>query len=177
MFLSRFRLLSLSFFAATATAFAADQPPGPQDSKNAVQASGKESAPKTAVPQKAAPAGGVVVFIDPATGKIRQPDASEIGGLVPAPGSVAPKAPEPTMIQGPGGAVGAMLGEDALTYMVVTAAPDGKLAMDCVTGDQAAAARVAAGPAPKVAGPTSKTAETSAPATRPQDTHDGKVPR
>jgi hypothetical protein len=81
------------------------------------------------------------------------------------------------MIQGPGGAVGAMLGEDALTYMVVTAAPDGKLAMDCVTGDQAAAARVAAGPAPKVAGPTSKTAETSAPATRPQDTHDGKVPR
>jgi hypothetical protein len=80
------------------------------------------------------------------------------------------------MIQGPGGAVGAMLGEDSLTYMVVTAAPDGKLAMDCVTGDKAAAARVA-GPAPKAAGPTSKTAETSAPATRPQDTHNGKVPR
>jgi hypothetical protein len=51
--------------------------------------------------------------------------------------------------------------------MVVTTAPDGKLAMDCVTGEKAAAERVTASPAPKAK-------EISA---RPQDTHDVKVPR
>jgi hypothetical protein len=165
-------LITLSIFAAAAVyAVAADQPPVPQDSKNAVQP-GKEPAKKSADDRTGSktatpPAGGVVVFIDPATGQIRQPDASEIGGLVTPAGSVAPKAPEPALLQGPGGAVGARLGEDSLTYMVVTAAPDGKLAMDCVTGEKAAAARVAASPAPKAK-------ETSA---DPKVTHDAKVQR
>jgi hypothetical protein len=51
--------------------------------------------------------------------------------------------------------------------MVVTTAPDGQLAMDCVTGDKAATARVAASPA-------TKAKETSA---DPKVTHDVKVPR
>jgi hypothetical protein len=166
----RFLLTLLIFVAAAVYAFAADQPPAPQDSKNAVPSPGKEPAKKPAdTGGKTAGATGVVVFIDPATGKIRQPDASEIGGLVtPSPGP-APKAPEPALLQGPGGAVGARLGADSLTYMVVTTAPDGKLAMDCVTGEKAAAAQVTS-PAPKAK-------ETSAGPKNPQDTHDVKVPR
>jgi hypothetical protein len=167
--MSRF-LLTLSILAAAVCAVAADQPPAPQDSKNAAPSAGKEPAKK--------PAGatnGVVVFIDPATGQIRQPDASEIGGLV-TPAGPAPKAPvpAPALIQGPGGAVGARLSEDSLTYMVVTAAPDGKLAMDCVTGEKAAAARVTASPVPKAkdtpAGPKN-------PQVTQDVTHDVKVPR
>jgi len=180
---SRF-LLTLAILAAAAVyAVAADQPPVLQDSKNAVQSPGKEpvkkpagddrTGGKTAGATPLVPAGGVVVFIDPATGKIRQPDASEIGGLVP-PAGPAPKALAPALIQGPGGAVGVRLGEDSLAYMVVTAAPDGKLATDCVTGDKAAAARVTAGPA-------AKAKETSADPKHPQVTqdviHDVKVPR
>jgi hypothetical protein len=180
-------LLALSVFAgAAAYAVAADQPPAAQGSQDAVPAPGKEPARKPAAavpppaapedPRQTAPAGGVVVFIDPATGKIRQPDASEIGGLAPSlpmGSSVVSKAPEaalPALIQGPGGAVGARLGEDSLTYMVVTTTPAGQLAMDCVTGGTAAAARVTAGPAPPAK-------ETSAGPARTQDTHDVKLPR
>jgi hypothetical protein len=151
--------LTLSIFCAAAVyGVAADPPPAPQDSKHTTQAPAKEQAPKPA------PGKGVVVFVDPATGQIRQPTASEIGDLSPSPNPVAPKAPEPSLMQGPGGSVGAKLGEDSLTYMVVTAAPDGKLAMDCVTGSKAADAQV------RPPAPPSKPA-------RPQDTHDVKVPR
>lgn len=110
-------LLSLSILAGTAVA--ADQPPASQK------------------PQKP----GAVVFIDPATGKIRQPDASEMGGLVrpAAAPAVAPRAAEPALIQGPGGAVGIKLGEDSLSYAVATTTPDGKVAVECVTGKPAAA--------------------------------------
>jgi cytoskeletal protein RodZ len=177
MFFSRPRFLFILSILAVAAVYAvaADQPPAPKEPA-------QKSAP-AAAPQ-AAPASGVVVFIDPATGKIRQPDASEIGALIPSTESVAPKAPEPALLQGPGGAVGARLGADSLTYMVVTTAPDGKLAMDCVTGDHAAAARVTAGPAstaaktaPTATSPASKAKETSAGPARAQDTHDVRIPR
>ena len=124
-----------------------------RDSKDApppAPAKQPEKKPAQAAPQAATPAGGVVVFIDPATGKIRQPDASEIGALTGSPGPIVPRTPTPpVLMQGPGGAVGARLGEESLTYMVVTKAPDGKLAMDCVTGAKAASARVVSSPDPK----------------------------
>jgi len=148
--------LTLSIFCAAAVSgVAADPPAAPQDSKHTTPA------PAAKVPK---PQPGAVVFVDPATGQIRQPTASEIGDLSPSPNPVAPKAPEPSLMQGPGGSVGAKLGEDSLTYMVVTAAPDGKLAMDCVTGSKAADAQV------RTPAPPSKP-------TRPQDTHDVKAPR
>ena len=53
------------------------------------------------------------------------------------------------MISGPGGAVGVMLGDDSLSYMVVTKTPGGKLADDCVTGDKSAAAVLSKGVTPK----------------------------
>ncbi len=123
MYSPRPRLLLLTCVCA---AFAADPPPKPQDAKKP----------------------GAVVVIDPATGKIRQPTDAEIGALSPA--SPAPKAPQSTvLLQGPAGAVGAMAPEDSMSYMVVTTTPQGKLAMDCVTGSKAAAAAVT--PAPKKA--------------------------
>ena len=180
---SYFPVLFLSLFALTAViAVAADQPATPQESKKsttpAANSTSKDSAAKPAA--STAQQGGIVVFIDPVTGQIRQPDPSEIGALV-TPTAPAPKAPEPALIQGPGGAVGARLGGDAMTYMVVTTTPDGKLDMDCVTGEKAAAARVAAPAAPL----KQAAASTRPPDTRPQnqhpqdpqDTHNAKIQR
>ena len=136
-------ILILAFSILAGAAVAAEQPPAPQKS------------PTTAKPASAA---GSVVFIDPVTGKIRQPDASEIGALAPAAAapSAAPKAPtEPSLIQGLNGAVGIKLGEDTFSYAVATITPEGSVAVDCVSGDQNAAKRVvAAKPAPA---PTAET--------------------
>jgi hypothetical protein len=101
--------------------------------------------------------GGFVVFVDPVTGKIRQPDPAEIGGLVAAAEAAAPAKPavEPPLAMkfGPGGAVGIVLDSRYESFVVVTKAPDGRLAMDCVTGAGNARKAVAAGagPAPKPA--------------------------
>jgi hypothetical protein len=168
-------MLAVSLLAAAVCAVDADaqhaQQPPKAPATAAPAASGKEPAKTTpqAAPQQAAPAGGVVVFIDPDTGQIRQPDAAEIGTLsdpligttAPANASGAdspamlrrPVAKPPIMVHGPGNSVGVKLGDDSLSYMVVTKTPDGKLAEDCVTGDTAAGALVSKGVTPKTAAP------------------------
>lgn len=84
-------------------------------------------------------AGGLVVFIDPATGKVRQPSAAEIGSLVSPSAGVTPLVRKPLVTwTGPGGAVGVILDSSFDSYMVVTKKPDGKLAMKCVVGDKKA---------------------------------------
>jgi hypothetical protein len=94
----------------------------------------------------AAPAKGLVVFIDPVTGKIRQPDPAEIGGLVAPPAAVTRPVEAPLVMKfGPGGAVGVVLDSRFESFMVVTKKPDGKLAMDCVTGEQKAHEAISAG--------------------------------
>ena len=95
----------------------------------------------------AAPAKGLVVFIDPVTGKIRQPEPSEIGALTAPPATTAAPAVEPPLLMktGPGGAVGVVLDSRFESFMVVTKTPDGKLAMECVTGGQKADETVSAG--------------------------------
>jgi hypothetical protein len=105
----------------------------------------------------------MVVFVDPVTGQIRQPDAAEIGALTGVGSSNARTAltaptPAPNMISGPGGAVGVRLGDDSLSYMVVTRTPDGKLAEDCVTGEKAASAVVSKGVTPKTTAAPKKNA-------------------
>ncbi|HEY2018855.1 MAG TPA: hypothetical protein VGH38_35360 [Bryobacteraceae bacterium] len=85
--------------------------------------------------------GGAVVFIDPATGKIIQPSSAAIGTLAPQPGGPVTKAPV-QQIQGSGTAVGARLGPDQLSYAVATVSADGKLSLDCVAGEKAAARKV-----------------------------------
>lgn len=107
---------------------------------------GKKAAPPRL--ERKAPGGkGLVVFVDPVTGQIRQADAAEIGSLVSPPGApdaAAPAAEKPLVMKyGPGGAVGVVLDERFENFMVVTKTPDGKLAMSCVEGKQKADAAVA----------------------------------
>ena len=90
-------------------------------------------------------AAGVMAFKDPVTGKLRQPDASEIGALA-RPSSdqaVSTTATAPVQFRTRGGFVGVKLGPEHMSYMVVTKTPDGKLKEDCVMGKTAAEETVA----------------------------------
>lgn len=123
----------------------ADEPPPPPATK-AAPATGPKAAPAPAAPASRA-TGGLVVFVDPVTGKIRQPDAAEIGALTaPPPGAAAPPAEAPLEMRfGPGGAVGLVLDSRYESFVVVTKQPDGTLATSCVTGGRKADEAVAAG--------------------------------
>jgi hypothetical protein len=104
----------------------------------------------------------MVVSIDPVTGKIRQPDAAEIGALTGAGINSARttfvSTAAPTVIHGPGSTLLLKLGDDSVNYMVVTKTPDGKLAEDCVIGDKAAAALLSKGVTPRTTAAPKKNA-------------------
>jgi hypothetical protein len=108
------------------------------------------AASKDALPQNgqaALPGAGMVIFIDPATGKIRQPEPGEYEKLVgPAPANQFEKPPLEVK-RGPGGSLAVVLDTSFDSFMVVTKQPDGRLAMRCVTGRTKADAAVAAGAA------------------------------
>ncbi len=108
------------------------------------KAQGKTAAAEAkAAPAVPAQEGGVVVFRDPVTGKIRQPDAAEIGELTKSKGSAAQaNAGRHEEIYAAGGAVGLRLDDSMDVYMVVTRNPGGKLSTECVMGRKAAAAKV-----------------------------------
>lgn len=121
-------------------AFAAEAPK-PASAKGAAQ---------TNKPSEAMPAshGGLVVFKDPVTGKLRQPTAEEIGILV---GLAKPAAAAPAQ-------AGRRLANGGLafyadpsldSYTVATKAADGRLVTSCVEGREQAEKAIAAGaPAP-----------------------------
>jgi hypothetical protein len=113
-----------------------------------------KSLPTTAPPRGV---GGLVAFKDPVTGQIRQPEASEIGELVGTPAANAPLrrsavAPAavaaPETVAGAASGVGVKLGDDNMSFMMVTKTPDGKLSEECVTGKKAAE-QIAAGKSAK----------------------------
>lgn len=87
---------------------------------------------------------GRAVFIDPETGRVRQPDAAEIGRLLPPPAAKAAVAPPVTTKTGPGGAVGVVLDSSYDSSLVARKKPDGKVVVDCVTGDDNASATLPA---------------------------------
>ena len=162
-------IFAVALLAAAVCAVEADAQQPPKAPANAAQAASVKEPAKTspqAAPEQPAAAGGLVVFIDPDTGKIRQPDAAEIGTLsgTPAPanagGANAPMARQPVTrpveFRGVGNIRGIKLGEDSLSYMEVTKTPDGKLAEACVTGDKAAADLVSKGVTPKTTTKKSK---------------------
>ena len=96
---------------------------------------------------------GATVFIDPVTHQVRQPSAAEIGALTQGQATASQQVePAPTMIYPAAGGVGIVLDGSTDSYMVVTKRPDGKLDMDCVTGEKAAANRLA-NPKPAAAKP------------------------
>jgi hypothetical protein len=107
-------------------------------------------APKNALPATIAPspagAGGLMIFIDPLTGKIRQPDAADISELLSLrPQPQTPFIARPFVSPTPGGGVGVMLDDSFHNYMVVTKKPDGSLLMDCLPDAGAAADALANG--------------------------------
>ena len=144
------RTLALALGLTLGAAGGAAQSGAPKDQAKPAPAEKAPAAKPPSVTQPAATAqpaagGGAVVFVDPSTRQIRQPSASEIGTLSPASTqdvAVTNSTPAPVLIQGPNGAVGAILGPEHANYMVVTRTPEGKLAAECVTGDKAAAERV-----------------------------------
>lgn len=127
---------------SASSALAADAP-RPAEAKEACPA--RDPVVKQEDP--AAPAAaGLVVFRDPVTGQIRQPSAAEIRSILP------PEKPQGqrTLVTktGPNGAVGLVLDSSFDSYFVVTKTPDGKLAMDCVTGEKKAEQAIAGASAP-----------------------------
>jgi hypothetical protein len=94
------------------------------------------SSQQAAAPAKAAPAGGSGqrAFIDPKTGKLRQPEPDE----VVAPNAVKKTIPAPKIMRGPGGSFGAAVPEDYMNYSVAVRNPDGTISMGCVVGKKAA---------------------------------------
>lgn len=103
----------------------------------------KPSATAARVP---ANAGGMLIFIDPATGKIRQPDAADVNELLLAnPQSQTPFVARPFVSSVPGGGVGVALDDSFQSYMVVTKKADGTLLMDCLPDGRKAADAVTSG--------------------------------
>lgn len=132
--------VATSLAASGAFAQTTTQPAQPQ--QNSSQAN--KEAPQAQAPP-AATAGGMVVFIDPVTKKVRQPDAGEMEKLI-SQEKISPLIVRPLTVKaGPGRAVGVVLDRSFDVFMVVTKQPGGKLSMGCVTGQQNAAAAVANG--------------------------------
>jgi hypothetical protein len=89
---------------------------------------------------------GVRVFVDPETHKIRQPTQEEVRSLseqsTGAAGAAKANVTGPQVLRGPEDAIGLELDESSMSYTVATKGSDGKVAVDCVTAKNAAAARV-----------------------------------
>ena len=83
---------------------------------------------------------GSMVFVDPATRQIRKPGASEIGARRAQSQAAVAARPTtaPVVIHGPGGAIGVLLDDRHGSFMVATRKADGKIALECVTGKEAA---------------------------------------
>jgi hypothetical protein len=81
---------------------------------------------------------GMVVVRDQQTGELRAPNAAEAAALLGKQGAQRQAAPQRVESIGPGGSRKVQLGKSALVYSVVTRDGDGKLAEQCVSGEQAA---------------------------------------
>jgi hypothetical protein len=115
--------------AAMPQAAATPQPPKSEPAKE----------PADAATKQVAPPGGLMVFIDPATGKLREPTPAEIAALSRQSVVLPATAAVPIAFPATGGGVGAKLGADSLMYMVATRATDGNVNLACQTADPAAA--------------------------------------
>jgi len=132
--------------AAAITSYAGQantQPPSKESAskpadpvKPAADSSSKKIVPQ---PTTSPASAGATVFVDPATGQIRQPEASEIGALA-AQGTTAPPT-APVVIQGPGGAVGIKLTDDFLNYVTIHKDSDGRLVVTETSGAKTAATK------------------------------------
>lgn len=118
------------------------QQPAQEPASQAAAPAPKAPAPAQASPAQAAPAEGAGqrVFIDPATGKIREPEPAEVAALEAAGArrTLRTLAAPSMLIEGPGDALGMSVPEDLMSYSVATINADGSVSMECVTGKKAA---------------------------------------
>jgi hypothetical protein len=99
-----------------------------------------QAAKPSAAPAPAPASPGVRVYIDPATGKIREPEQEEVQQLSPAAPAAARRlaAPAAVTMVGPGNARGMKLSDDQMVYSVATRKADGTISFECVTGAESA---------------------------------------
>jgi hypothetical protein len=101
----------------------------------ALNAADKKPVKKSlAKPSTAAP--GSVISKDPVTGELREPTIEERQALTSL---TVRRLSAATPIVGAGGAIGMAAPEEAMSFMVVTKGPDGKLIQRCVQGSEMAA--------------------------------------
>lgn len=111
-------------------------------SKSSIALAALLAAAALGVPAVAAePQEGMVVVRDANTGKFRAPTAAELNALEAqrtTRGLVQRGAPQSAVTIRPNGTVHKHLGESAMVYSVVSRDTRGKLAMQCVKGEDAA---------------------------------------
>lgn len=85
------------------------------------------------------PKSGMVVVRDPQTGQLRAPTELEFRALTALSASLQAgvPAPPPQTVVRPDGALQRSMGAEGMIYSVVSRGKDGKLSIDCVTGEQA----------------------------------------
>ncbi len=112
--------------------------------KAAAKPAATAAAPSEAAKAPAAPpaelAGeaGMKAYIDPATGKLREPTSEDAAAAAKAKGREALKAaPEPTVVQHANGMLSAQLGEEYMQDVVVRKGADGTLVFQCTARSQA----------------------------------------
>jgi hypothetical protein len=117
-----------------------------EDGKKVPTTTSAKAKPADAKPAPAA--GGMRVFIDPATGKIRPPEQEDIQRLTAlrAARATALAAP-PQPLKGPGGAIGLKLDESHMVYSVARKNADGTVSFECVDGSANAAKALSRPPA------------------------------
>ena len=128
-------IIAIFVFTMSGYAGQADLPPTPVDSKGKIEPGTSQAVKQTP------PTAGVTVFVDGVTGKIRQPNSAEIETLATTP-AVSDRPENKSIRYGLGGAIGMKLGADSRNFVTVTKTADGKLSLDCLTGDTAATAKV-----------------------------------
>ncbi|MBZ5586499.1 MAG: choice-of-anchor J domain-containing protein [Acidobacteriia bacterium] len=96
-----------------------------------------------------AAAGGVRVFIDPATGKIREPEPGEVQPLAPLGAQAMRAGPADAQTLQVNGLSGMRLDDSQLIYSVATRNPDGTISVECVKGAANAGKAVSRNSAPR----------------------------
>ncbi|MFN0102838.1 MAG: post-PEP-CTERM-1 domain-containing protein [Bryobacteraceae bacterium] len=96
----------------------------------------KPAAEKKADKQTEPAAGGMKAYIDPATGKLREPTPEDL--RTEGPGPQARPESDLQILRHPGGAVSVVLGPEHMSYSVAKRNEDGTLSMSCVEGEKKA---------------------------------------
>lgn len=141
---------AVSHPVATGAEVSRPSAPNPEASQvSPTKSAEKNRASKAASPPKtASTSNGLMIFIDPVTGQMREPTPEELKKITdanpPSANNQQAVRPGPVDIQGVDGSPGMTLGPDSMTYSVVTKTPEG-LKIEEVTGEKAARERVNGG--------------------------------